>query len=118
MHKLKIELLVAIAVVSGLWAADSRKGDLGSGPSGGRDWPAYGGGAAESAIRPSNRSIATSLKQINRYNVGELRVAWTYDTADGPGDPVLHLGESFRTQVGSLGVDPFGAPHSRYQGAV
>jgi len=44
-----------------------------------RDWPAYGGGPA--GIRYS------SLKQINRSNVAGLRVAWTYDTADGPGDP-------------------------------
>jgi quinoprotein glucose dehydrogenase len=27
------------------------------------------------------------LKQINRENVGRLKVAWTYDTNDGPGDP-------------------------------
>ncbi|HWP44379.1 MAG TPA: PQQ-binding-like beta-propeller repeat protein, partial [Blastocatellia bacterium] len=39
----------------------------------------YGGGP--DGIRYS------SLKQINRENVAELQVAWTYDTADGPGDP-------------------------------
>jgi quinoprotein glucose dehydrogenase len=44
-----------------------------------RDWPAYGGGPED--IRYS------SLKQINRSNVSRLRVAWSYDTADGPGDP-------------------------------
>ncbi len=43
------------------------------------DWPAYGGGAQQT--RYSN------LKQINRSNVAHLKVAWTYDTADGPGDP-------------------------------
>src|SRR5438552_12803504 len=44
-----------------------------------RDWPAYGGDPA--GMRYS------ALKQINRSNVGRLRVAWTYDTHDGPGDP-------------------------------
>ena len=44
-----------------------------------QDWPAYGGGPEH--IRYSN------LKQINRSNVSRLRGAWTYDTADGPGDP-------------------------------
>jgi quinoprotein glucose dehydrogenase len=44
-----------------------------------RDWPAYGGGPED--IRYS------SLKQINRSNVSRLRSVWTYDTADGAGDP-------------------------------
>jgi quinoprotein glucose dehydrogenase len=44
-----------------------------------RDWPAYGGGA--DGIRYSK------LKQIDRDNVAGLKVAWTYDTGDGPGDP-------------------------------
>src|ERR1022692_1600069 len=43
------------------------------------DWPAYGGGPA--GIRYSD------LKQIGRTNVHLLEVAWTYDTADGAGDP-------------------------------
>jgi quinoprotein glucose dehydrogenase len=43
------------------------------------DWPAYGGGPA--GIRYSD------LKQITRSNVKQLEVAWTYDTADGAGDP-------------------------------
>ncbi len=44
-----------------------------------RDWPAYGGGPLD--IRYSD------LKQINRSNVARLQVAWTFNTADGPGDP-------------------------------
>ena len=44
-----------------------------------RDWPAYGGGPA--GIRYSD------LKQIDRNNVKQLTVAWSYDTADGAGDP-------------------------------
>jgi quinoprotein glucose dehydrogenase len=38
----------------------------------------YGGGPE--GIRYSG------IKQINRENVAQLQVAWTYDTADGPGD--------------------------------
>ena len=38
------------------------------------DWPAYGGGPQQ--IRYS------SLRQINRSNVGQLQVAWTYDTGE------------------------------------
>jgi quinoprotein glucose dehydrogenase len=43
------------------------------------NWPGYGGGPEET--RYSN------LKQINRANVARLQVAWSYDTADGAGDP-------------------------------
>lgn len=39
-----------------------------------RDWPAYGGG-------PDNIRYST-LAQINRQNVAQLRVAWTFDTGD------------------------------------
>jgi quinoprotein glucose dehydrogenase len=74
MRMLKIPL-IACVVVSFLWCADTATGV----PDAGRNWPAYGGGPAE--IRYS------SLKQINRSNVARLQVAWTYDTADGPGDP-------------------------------
>ena len=37
------------------------------------DWPVYGGQKADDHYSP--------LTQINRSNVGRLRVAWTYDTA-------------------------------------
>ena len=43
-----------------------------------RNWPAYGGGPAQARY--------SDLKQINRSNVQNLQIAWTYDTADGPGD--------------------------------
>ena len=42
-----------------------------------RDWPTYGGDAAGTRYSP--------LKQINRANVAQLEVAWTYDSNDGPG---------------------------------
>ncbi|HEX3745919.1 MAG TPA: PQQ-binding-like beta-propeller repeat protein [Bryobacteraceae bacterium] len=43
------------------------------------DWPAYGGGPA--GIRYSD------LKQIDRSNVKQLTVAWSYYPDDGAGDP-------------------------------
>ena len=39
-----------------------------------QDWPTYGG---------SGQARFSNLKQINRSNVSRLRIAWTYDTADG-----------------------------------
>ena len=42
-----------------------------------REWPVYGGGPE--GIRYS------TLKQINRGNVKQLTVAWSYDAQDGPG---------------------------------
>ena len=47
-------------------------------PKGGADWPVYGGHKDE------NRS--SGLTQINRDNVRDLRVAWTYHSGD-PGRP-------------------------------
>jgi quinoprotein glucose dehydrogenase len=41
------------------------------------EWPSYGGGP--DGIRYS------SLIQINRSNVSQLQVAWTYDCGEGPG---------------------------------
>jgi quinoprotein glucose dehydrogenase len=79
MHRSKLQLLIAAAVVSAVWAAESGKEGSTSGPAAGPNWPAYGGGAADIRYSP--------LKQINRSNVGRLRIAWTYDANDGPGDP-------------------------------
>lgn len=41
------------------------------------DWPAYGGGAADDRF--------SSLSQINRSNVRQLQVAWTFDTGEPGG---------------------------------
>lgn len=38
------------------------------------DWPAYGGGPGQDRFSP--------LTQINRGNVGQLKVAWTFDTGE------------------------------------
>lgn len=43
------------------------------------DWAAYGGSAEQTRY--------SVLKQINRGNVSGLQVAWTYDAAEGRGDP-------------------------------
>ena len=66
--------LAAVAAIPLLFAADG-----GQASGGARDWPAYGGVSAGTRY--------SSLKQINRSNVQHLRVAWTYDTGEGRGDP-------------------------------
>src|SRR5213594_226174 len=40
----------------------------------GKDWSMYGGGQENTRY--------SSLKQINRKNVGNLKVAWTFDSGD------------------------------------
>jgi len=52
--------------------ADARGSEAGQ-----RDWPAYGGG-------PEGNHYS-SLAQINRSNIGELKVAWTFDTLETGG---------------------------------
>jgi quinoprotein glucose dehydrogenase len=42
-----------------------------------REWPAYGGGPAQMRY--------SSLRQINRANVKQLEVAWTYDSREAGG---------------------------------
>ena len=42
-----------------------------------QDWPAYGGSSADDRFSP--------LTQINRKNVGQLKVAWTFDTGEPGG---------------------------------
>jgi len=42
-----------------------------------RQWPAYGGGPEQTRY--------SSLQQINRGNVSQLQVAWTYDTGETGG---------------------------------
>ena len=42
-----------------------------------QDWPTYGGGSADDRFSP--------LTQINRGNVAQLKVAWTFDTGEPGG---------------------------------
>ena len=60
-------ILAVVFAVPLLYAADAAP----------REWPVYGGGPE--GIRHS------TLKQINRANVNQLAVAWSYDAQDGPG---------------------------------
>jgi quinoprotein glucose dehydrogenase len=74
--------VVCIAAVAAVSAAGQE----------GRDWPAYGGGAAQ--IRYS------SLAQIDRSNVRRLEVAWTYDAGETGGlqtNPIVVDGVLFTT---------------------
>src|ERR1051325_3731080 len=41
------------------------------------EWPSYGGNADGNRYSP--------LTQINRSNVSQLQIAWTYDCEEGPG---------------------------------
>ena len=59
-----------------------------------RGWPAYGGGAEQ--IRYS------ALRQIDRTNVKQLRVAWTYDSGEEGGlqsNPVVEGGVPGRHEL-------------------
>jgi quinoprotein glucose dehydrogenase len=69
---MKSWVALVAAGASMLYAADKK-------PGAGRDWPAYGG--------TSEQVRYSTLRQIDRSNVGRLQVAWTFDTADGAGDP-------------------------------
>ncbi len=68
-------LWIALACAGGighaLHAADSRKPRPAVQP---RDWPTYGGQKADDHYSP--------LTQINRSNVADLKVAWSFDTGE------------------------------------
>ena len=59
------------------------------------DWPAYGRDAGGSRYSP--------LDQINRSNVKQLRVAWTYHTGEAPGRSVV--GEKAAFEASPILVD-------------
>ena len=62
-------LMIAVALINGEWAVAQQ--DTGAG----KDWIAIGGG-------PGSLHYS-KLKQINRDNVKDLEIAWTFDTGDG-----------------------------------
>jgi quinoprotein glucose dehydrogenase len=71
----KIVVVIVIALAAAAWLGNrsaAQKRSASTGPYDG--WAAYGGG-------PDNIHFS-SLKQINRENVGRLSVAWSYDTRD------------------------------------
>lgn len=69
MTNVRIALATGVALAGALLLAQTRTE---------HNWPAYGGGPEGTRY--------SDLKQINRSNVANLQVAWTYDTADGTGD--------------------------------
>src|SRR6188472_2492861 len=66
--KLTVALFFTAAVITALAAGTE------SAPSRDVDWPIY--------LGDKERSHYSSLNQINRSNVTQLKVAWTYDTGD------------------------------------
>ncbi len=65
----KITLICSLAALVTLFAQPQSKAALNP-----QEWPSYGG-------TPENTHFS-ALKQINRDNVQQLQVAWTYDTGD------------------------------------
>ncbi len=68
-----VAILVFLTVLAHSHSQDAAKGVLAAN----RDWPAYGGGPLGDHYSP--------LLQINRANVKQLEVAWTYDTGETGG---------------------------------
>ncbi len=71
MKNWKLVLLLGLAAVAAVIAVRSQRSDAADKS---QEWRTYGGG-------PENAHFST-LKQINRENVKQLEVAWTYDTGD------------------------------------
>jgi glucose dehydrogenase len=67
---LSLGLCTSTVLLRGDWAFGAATGPKGKS----LDWPVYGGQAAGDHY--------SSLSQIDRKNVGRLRVAWKYDTAE------------------------------------
>src|SRR5207249_1669343 len=65
-----------VAMGLAIWIASAIAfvGASGAGSLPNSDWPAY--------LGDKGRSLYSSLQQINRSNVAQLKVAWTYDTGD------------------------------------
>ncbi|MDQ1409134.1 MAG: quinoprotein glucose dehydrogenase [Acidobacteriaceae bacterium] len=84
---------LAIAAIIALIVAQAQQLELARGfAAKGHDWPSYGGAAENDHYSP--------LAQINRNNVKELRVAWTFDTGEEGGlqtSPLILNGVLFGT---------------------
>src|SRR5437870_12333819 len=61
---------LSIGLASALAFADA----FGAASEANSDWPAY--------LGDKGRSLYSPLRQINRSNVAQLKIAWTYDTGD------------------------------------
>ena len=82
---------IALAIVLGGCIAGLRRGDDVDG-----DWPAYGNDAGGTRYSP--------LAQIDRGNVGRLRVAWTYRTGDTTGTASSHVAFEATLSNGHAGI--------------
>lgn len=67
----KLILPICLAVLAAFFTLRSRQSAAANNP---QEWPSYGGNLENTHFSP--------LKQINRENVKQLEVAWTYDTGD------------------------------------
>lgn len=67
----KLALIVALVSCSGAYTLRSWQSDAATSK---QEWPSYGGNSENNHFSP--------LRQINRNNVKQLQVAWTYDTND------------------------------------
>lgn len=67
----KITLIVCLAALAVFCALRSQRSEAANNS---QEWPSYGG-------NPENTHFS-ALNQINRDNVKQLQVAWTYDTGD------------------------------------
>jgi quinoprotein glucose dehydrogenase len=76
-HRAVLGLSAFAIVASGLVHLSVAAADSKSSAANQRDWPCYGG-------RPADTRYS-SLAQINRSNVRQLRVAWTFDSAETGG---------------------------------
>jgi quinoprotein glucose dehydrogenase len=71
---LAARLLILTLILAGLAAPLSMLGAPTMASAANSDWPAY--------LGDKGRSLYSPLQQINRSNVAQLKVAWTYDTGD------------------------------------
>jgi len=69
-------LVLGVVAIAGP-GSDKKLGDKQPGAKSPHDWPIYGGTAENNHFSP--------LSQINRDNVQQLEVAWTYDTGESGG---------------------------------
>jgi quinoprotein glucose dehydrogenase len=72
-----ILLLISVSMIASAAAVDRATNGKADDKNSDHDWPVYGG-------TPQNNHFS-SLAQINRKNVGQLAVAWTFDTEETGG---------------------------------
>src|SRR5688572_33335184 len=92
-QRLRGYLFVSLAVLAALAAVATTLAQS----SGGKWWTGYGGG-------PDNSRYFAS-RQINKSNVNQLQVAWTYPHGDTSGNPIVVRGVIYgRGRNGSIEI--------------